>query len=68
MTVAMMDAASLDLPADSFDAALSGFVMHILPRPERAFAEIWRVLKPDGVFAFSYPARCWATAGASTLS
>ncbi len=55
VTVALMDAASLDLPADSFDAALSGFVMHILPRPERAFAEIWRVLKPDGVFAFSVP-------------
>lgn len=55
VTVAAMDAASLDLPADHFDAALSGFVMHILPQPERAYAEIWRVLKPDGVFAFSVP-------------
>jgi SAM-dependent methyltransferase len=55
VTVALMDVASLDFPADRFDAALSGFAMHVLPRPERAFAEIWRVLKPDGEFAFSVP-------------
>lgn len=55
VTVAQMDAAALDLPADSFDAALSGFVVHILPQPARACSEIWRVLKPGGVFAFSVP-------------
>jgi ubiquinone/menaquinone biosynthesis C-methylase UbiE len=55
VTVSRMDVASLDLPADSFDTALSGFAMHLQPQPERAFSEIWRVLKPDGMCAFSVP-------------
>jgi ubiquinone/menaquinone biosynthesis C-methylase UbiE len=55
VTVARMDATALDLPTDSFDAALSGFAVHILPQPARACSEIWRVLKPGGVFAFSAP-------------
>jgi ubiquinone/menaquinone biosynthesis C-methylase UbiE len=55
VTVAQMDAASIALLAASFDAALSGFAVHILPRPEQAFAEIWRVLKPGGLWAFSVP-------------
>ena len=55
VTVVQMGVESLDLPADSFDAALSGFAVHILPQPEPALSEIWRVLKPDGLFAFSVP-------------
>ena len=64
--VAQMGVESLDLPADSFDASLSGSAMHILPQPERALSEIWRVLKPDGCLPSRCRVRRRATGGAST--
>lgn len=42
---------ALALPYDSkiFDAVVIANTLHIMPEPERALAEIRRVLKPDGV-------------------
>src|SRR5205085_12182470 len=36
-----------------FDAGVSNFGVHHIPRPERAIAEVCRVLRPDGGFAFT---------------
>jgi ubiquinone/menaquinone biosynthesis C-methylase UbiE len=51
--VLQMDAENLAFDNNSFDAVLSGFAMHLLPHPDKAFQEIHRVLKPGGIFAFS---------------
>jgi ubiquinone/menaquinone biosynthesis C-methylase UbiE len=53
--VLQMDAEDLALASDSFDVVLSGFAMHLLPHPDKAFQEIYRVLKPGGIFGFSIP-------------
>ena len=50
------DAESLPFGADSFDAVVAGFLFNHLPRPERAAAEIARVLSPGGRLA----ATVWA--------
>lgn len=44
-----------DLPFESstFDAVVIGFGMNHFPCPEKAASEVWRVLKPGGVFAFT---------------
>lgn len=34
---------------DTFDAVVISNALHIMPSPEKALAEIRRVLKPDGV-------------------
>jgi len=47
------DAEELPFEADRFDAALANFVFNHLPRPERAAAELARVLRPGGRVAFS---------------
>lgn len=48
--VHVMDAESLDLPDNRFDAVYSFGVLHHTPSTERAFAEVRRVLRPGGVF------------------
>ena len=50
----VLDARRLDLPDASFDVVLSGFLVHVLDA-DAAFAEVARVLKPGGAFAFSVP-------------
>lgn len=47
------DAEALPYADGSFDAVVSNFGMHHFPHPDRAAAEVWRVLRPGGVFAFS---------------
>jgi len=47
------DAEDLPFEAQSFDAVLAGFVVHLLPRPEVALAEAARVLRPGGAVALS---------------
>ncbi len=46
------DAEQLPFEAGSFDAVVANFVVHHLARPEVVFAEVSRVLKPGGRFAF----------------
>ena len=47
------DAEELPFGADEFDAVLANFVFNHLPQPERAAAELARVLRPAGRVAFS---------------
>ncbi len=51
------DAENLPYPDGAFDAVVSGFGIHHVPRPELALAQCWRVLKPGGRVAFT----TWAT-------
>jgi SAM-dependent methyltransferase len=53
----VMDAAALGCPDATFDLVVAGFVMHILPDPVAAVAEVKRVLRPGGQFAFTIPGR-----------
>jgi ubiquinone/menaquinone biosynthesis C-methylase UbiE len=46
------DAEQLPFEAGSFDAVVANFVVHHLARPEVVFAEVNRVLKSGGRFAF----------------
>ena len=43
-----MDAEALALPDASFDVVMSAFALGHIPRPERAIAEMYRVLRPGG--------------------
>jgi SAM-dependent methyltransferase len=47
------DAEQLPFDDDRFEAAVGGFVVNHLPRPERALSEAVRVLRPGGRVAFS---------------
>ena len=49
------DVMHLSFADDSFDAVLSFDVLEHVPDPYIAFSEIFRVLKPGGVFLFSVP-------------
>jgi phosphatidylethanolamine/phosphatidyl-N-methylethanolamine N-methyltransferase len=44
----VMDATALKFPDAAFDVALAPYVMSVIPHPERALAEAWRVLRPGG--------------------
>ena len=41
-----MDACALDFPDAAFDVALAPYVMSVIPQPERALEEAWRVGGP----------------------
>lgn len=45
------DAEALTEAPNTFDAVVSGLVLNFIPRPERALAEMTRVIRPDGVVA-----------------
>ena len=54
--------------AESFDLVLSSFAFDYVVDPQRAYQEIWRVLRPGGIFVFcqSHPwfqATGWALIG-----
>ncbi len=49
------DLQQLTLPDGSLDLFVSQDVMEHIPRPERAFAEIARVLRPGGAHVFTVP-------------
>jgi SAM-dependent methyltransferase len=48
------DAEALTLPDGSFDAVVSNFGLHHVPRPALALAEARRVLRPGGRVAFTF--------------
>lgn len=45
----VQDATALPYAPESFDAVVISNALHIMPHPEKALSEIWRVLKPDGL-------------------
>lgn len=49
----LMDAEAIDFPDKSFDAVTCRFGIMFCPRPDRALAEVYRVLKPGGRMAMS---------------
>ncbi len=56
------DAERIAFPADTFDAAMVGFGIRNLTRPQRGLSEMHRVLKPGGTMMcleFSRPAASW---------
>lgn len=62
----VQDAKALPYADQSFDVVIMANALHIIPQPEKALAEIRRVLKDDGVFIApnftdaqsSFKARC----------
>jgi ubiquinone/menaquinone biosynthesis C-methylase UbiE len=46
---------TLPFPDQSFDAVISLWVLEHITDPKKVFAEIFRILKPGGVFAFVTP-------------
>ena len=65
--VSEMDAEHLDLDSNSFDVVLCAFGVFFFPEPDRAIAEMFRVLVPDGCVALSSwtePDERWAWEGA----
>ena len=60
VTPAVRDATDLPYGDSSFQAALIANTLHIMPEPEKALGEIYRVLSPGGVLlapAFVYEGR-----------
>jgi O-methyltransferase/aklanonic acid methyltransferase len=50
-----MDAEALEVEAESFDVAISSFVLHLLPRPDAAAAGVRGALRPGGRVVASQP-------------
>lgn len=59
LTFAVQDATNLPYSDASFDAALIANALHVMPSPERALAEIRRVLRPGGLLLA--PTFIWGT-------
>lgn len=53
VTFEIGDIESLPLDDDTFDVILSNCVLNLVPSKERAFAEMYRVLRPGGRFCVS---------------
>jgi ubiquinone/menaquinone biosynthesis C-methylase UbiE len=48
------DAEALQFKGDSFDAVVCAFGLGHLPEPDKAISEVFRVLRPEGRYAFSW--------------
>jgi SAM-dependent methyltransferase len=55
------------LKAASFDIAFSAYALGFVENLSRTFLEISRVLRPGGLFAFSWESPMWATTREGTL-
>lgn len=49
ITFSVQDATDLPYNDDSFDAVIIANALHIMPNPEAALGEIYRVLRPNGL-------------------
>lgn len=49
------DGQSIPYPDASFDLVFSDNVLEHLDEPDKVFAEVWRVLRPGGLFLFKTP-------------
>jgi ubiquinone/menaquinone biosynthesis C-methylase UbiE len=49
----VIDAQQIELPDDAVDVVVSRFGLMLVPEPDRAFAEIRRVLRPGGRLAYA---------------
>ena len=45
----VIDCTAIDLPDESFDVVIIANALHVMPQPEKAMQEIYRVLKPGGL-------------------
>ena len=50
ITLKRADCKSLPDASASFDAVISNSIVHHIPQPRDVFTELWRVLKPGGLF------------------
>jgi len=48
VSFALRDVTALSDPDGSFDLVIAANVLHLLPQPEKAVAELWRVTAPGG--------------------
>lgn len=48
VSFAVRDITALPDPDGSYDAVIAGNVLHLLPKPEKAVRELWRVTAPGG--------------------
>ena len=49
LTFQQTDATNIPFEADSFDVVIISNALHIIPNPEKALSEIYRVLRPNGI-------------------
>lgn len=49
LTFAIADATALSFADEIFDAVVIANALHIMPKPDQAIKEIYRVLKPNGI-------------------
>jgi SAM-dependent methyltransferase len=53
--LAVADIAALPFAGETFDLVTANMVVEHLPEPEGPFGEVWRIMKPGGVFVFLTP-------------
>ncbi|MBI5451867.1 class I SAM-dependent methyltransferase [Candidatus Gottesmanbacteria bacterium] len=51
----MADARKMPFPDEKFATVISVSVLEHIPHPEKAIAEVFRVLKPGGIFIYTVP-------------
>lgn len=65
LTFEVQDATCLPYPEEHFDAVFIANALHIMPDPEKAMKEIYRVLKPNGTLLA--PTFLWNAEGRQTF-
>ena len=50
INLVLRDCKQLPEAVETFDVVMSNSIVHHIPEPRRVLAELWRVLKPGGLF------------------